>query len=399
MIFNKFFAILSISFLTLVVTGGSAQAANKFAYLFGGSDNPEQQSSFTYYFNKMRSSLDNRGWQTQTLCGDGRALPNSKAANLTNLNQMLAAAQNAKAGDEVILFYQGHGAPITYNQDTHNVGLENDEQYNMDLLKNSIKPLLAKGVKVALVDLSCYSGRTQDLADQLPGLCVVSAAPNNYLVNNSTRLDNETFFSKQFVNIDTAGLLSIEEHYLKTRIQDTHNLPQISSLPTPTLDFFDYWSKTFDPDSYLRLSRLRHPYSDCPVCNTKDWATPMKKAYGEAMAVFEKANNQDFSALNFQISTATDIFFQTYSKLENLVAGINALVVGPTEKPPRFGDASIDLLMDQYRVIAKQLYTDADQLRSLEHRYYQKFTTGTEVFDPLKPPQNRKNDACASFQL
>lgn len=203
----RFLPILA-AYLILCISA-SAQAT-KWAYNFAGSDssNPDL---FLAPLQSENTTLSLSGWKSQLLSGSDF----NPTTYSHTLSQMVAAAQ---PGDQVMITIDTHGSP-TGDDKGHIIGCADKDCSTSDL-KKTIQALERKHVRVAVVDLSCYSGLSQALASNTKA-CVVSGATDNDTAWSS--------FSTNFATNISAGR-SLEQTFLQARaLPSSVGLPQIST--------------------------------------------------------------------------------------------------------------------------------------------------------------------------
>lgn len=127
-----------------------------------------------------------------------------------------------KAGDKFILSINTHGQPKTEKEISHTIELQ-DGNISLDRFNYLLKYLADDGVKVALLDTSCYSQASfnylqyQFLKDKV---CIVGADSTNYT-------GDAIFPTSLLQNLEKG--LSIEEIFLKSRTSVNASSPNIST--------------------------------------------------------------------------------------------------------------------------------------------------------------------------
>jgi hypothetical protein len=235
-------------FVVLVVLGGGActrreasgpSSSERRAFLAGGSGEESGESNFFVDdLKEYRQSLLGRGWSVQSAVGgrDGLLPGSVSATNEHILEGIDKAIAGAKPGGEVLIVLHSHGREReeAWGQGSHSVVSEDIDSTGLDpgLDLDELQPKLAaakeKNVRVALVDLSCYSAATQKLAGPA---CTVTLAASKYVSLCSGRPDEKLFVS-HFLKLPPPGVqVSLEQQYFVARRWDRRsiNLPQISS--------------------------------------------------------------------------------------------------------------------------------------------------------------------------
>jgi hypothetical protein len=256
--------------LSLAVFGLAAAACNaggapasshdpvpgRIALLAGASGETEEPNFFIEDLKAYREALVGRGWRVDSVVGSrGGLLPGSVPATNANLARgVRQALEAASPGQEVLLVFHSHGREqeTYWGQRSHSIVSEDkdatggDPGFDLDTLEEGLMAARARGVKAALVDLSCYSGSTQALQG---AACVVSLAAARYVSLCSGRPEERHFNAKFFELPPPGTAVSLEEQFLEARRQDRDsiNLPQISSIPTPAAAGWEAFLLGVDP--------------------------------------------------------------------------------------------------------------------------------------------------------
>ncbi len=133
-------------------------------------------------------------------------------------------------GDQFMIYIDSHGAAKVGNQNTHYIAtsgagasnlknLEGSKLVDLEQLEVLKKLAKEKGVKMAIVDMSCFSGNTLALADD--NTCVISSTGTNHYGYSS--------FSDNFSEAMKKGK-SLEEVFLEVRAN--HNAPAFPMIST-----------------------------------------------------------------------------------------------------------------------------------------------------------------------
>ncbi len=131
-----------------------------------------------------------------------------------------------RANDQVLIQISSHGQPPNPGECGHEVEIGNSIYHTRDL-KDLRDKLTAANVKVAIMDLSCYSGASSCLADE--NTCVISAANSGSpaFLNDTSSLGARFWESVAILPGNT-----LEEHYLRAR---TAWLTNSSEADVPTI--------------------------------------------------------------------------------------------------------------------------------------------------------------------
>jgi hypothetical protein len=189
-----------------------------------------------------------------------------------------------KAGDQILIVMDNHGSPkqsfFEKNQngmlelkpeETHSVswGLKSvykpTNSYSLDRLRSVIEEFKKRGVKVAIIDSSCYSGTTQSLAKH--GACVISATGPNNLSFPDFKMHLFQKFKKG---------KNLEQVFLEARAETkSPSIPEISTDigKTVSSQFTEFWLSSrvhTEEDLTERMIPYTHP-SNIEKC--RDWHT------------------------------------------------------------------------------------------------------------------------------
>jgi hypothetical protein len=233
--------------------------------LAGASGETIQPNFFLEDFKLLQTQLLKRGWHVAVVAGthDGE-LPGSFAATNAHLAQgVRATLESVKPGGEALIVFHSHGREREkqWGQRSHSIVSEErdasgvDTGFDLDTIEPDLLKAQARGVRVALIDLSCYSGSTQALKGTA---CTVTLAAGDYVSLCSGRPEERSFNSK-FFQLPT-GPVDLEAQFLAARRDDDEsiNLPQISSRKTPAIDGWEDFLKQADPlDTYEELKNLQ----------------------------------------------------------------------------------------------------------------------------------------------
>lgn len=130
-----------------------------------------------------------------------------------------ALIKKAQKGDQVFLNLLTHGSREEIDGRQHSFKLA-DGDLSLSEIKKLVQTLEGKGATIALLDQSCYSGATMDLATD--NICVMGV---------SSRNDEGYVYSNDEVWKTATSGMSLEDVYLKARKNDlsSHAFPFIST--------------------------------------------------------------------------------------------------------------------------------------------------------------------------
>jgi len=313
--------------LILCVFATTAQAGDKYMYSFGGAGDAGE-NLFTNEFQNISTTAQRNGWQNQILFGrnpsESAKVQNNASSPVKefsqknfkdSLDQIVSDAQSGKikSGDQVLIMIDSHGSPyLTSHSDgtvdkAHNVSCS-DGDCSLGPLEQVIKTLESKGVKVALVDLSCYSGQSMNLASSKT--CVVSATSANDV--------SRFFFSKNFIANMKSGT-SLENVFLSARLAgDSVGRAEISTtagqLATSTI-------QELGSESLQRVSAedLASAHKETP-CEKAESRNQMKKT-------LRQFNDIESKLYVHSYQNATAKYQKIYDQAQKLATQINSYSV------------------------------------------------------------------------
>ncbi len=233
----------------------SAQNSQKQLYIIGGAGDPDTRvdTIFDPAFKTILEFLPNSDWQA-TVRYDGN---HSKTVNMLQdkkeiipdqdslsagsfnkaLDKMKNQAETLPPGAQMLVYIDSHAPEkaagskmltheIAVSGGGTNLNLLTGAKFaKLDGLQEIISAANARGVKIAIVDLSCHSGSTQTLANDKT--CVISSTASNL------------YASKQFIENFTKNMTkgqNLESIYLATRKETGDaSLPMISTPAGKTL--------------------------------------------------------------------------------------------------------------------------------------------------------------------
>lgn len=189
----------------------------------GGHPNTERDLKF-HFPNKEIKPLSRKSY-SETI---------DKYKNLINSGKI-------KSGDSLMIMIDSHGAPAVSGSLAHQVATGkhgSNQQIDLAELKEVVKLANAKGIKLAIADLGCYSGNTQQLANDKT--CVISSTGPDVLSYKGDKA-----FSYYLLNNLRSGD-NLEDSFLKARNTCTdRSYPMISS--TKNLSVFNLTYNAIKP--------------------------------------------------------------------------------------------------------------------------------------------------------
>jgi hypothetical protein len=258
------FSILLIHSVSLGYAQDKLTPKTKHLYYLGGGGDPDgtttifddsisQVSKFTQSPRSewsIKHSFNGGHSETEKLLKAN--LPSeSSLGNFTevNLNKTLAdlekklSSGELKSGDQLLLMLNTHGAMKTKQEKSHSIALssgsavdlktlEGTDRFSMDKFEAILTLAAEKGVKVGLIDLSCFSGNSLKISNK--NICVISASgENQYGYTDQKRAPNSTEryygFSARLLDGLKAGQ-NLEDVFLKARAGSINpDFPMIST--------------------------------------------------------------------------------------------------------------------------------------------------------------------------
>lgn len=253
----------TLFYFLFCLTVSVGQAAEKKLLLLGGGGEPQGETtifdgqlgllsrfsghksskwdvalSFNGGHKKTESLLESKFKKAQNL-GDFNAENFDKSITLLK-QQMLDGP--LKSGDQLMILLTTHGAIKKPDELTHSVALSRStasdlknlsgsSTVSLDKLEEVIALADEKGIKLGLIDLSCFSGSTIKLAR--PSTCIISATGDkNYGYTEIRKPDDaspgHTFTAKILQQMKPG--MNLEDLFLKARAENnTPDFPMIST--------------------------------------------------------------------------------------------------------------------------------------------------------------------------
>jgi hypothetical protein len=382
--------VLSVLFISIavVMAGGcnrgappaAPQSTDRAAFLAGAAGEEIEPNFFIEDFRDFSASLAKRGWVVSIAAGakDGELPHSVRAGNAQLLGGVRRALESVKSGGQALLVFHSHGRQreSRWGQRSHSIVSEErdasgvDIGFDLDVIEPELLKAQARGVRVGLVDLSCYSGGAQVLNG---AACTVTLAAADYISICSGR-EEERSFSSHFLKLPS-GPVSLEAQFLDARRKDVDsiNLPQISSRVTPALSGWERFLREADPlDTYEELKNLQ--------AGTR--AFDARKLLGEVDAwIAKQGASKDLALLRAEIAKRLGAVGAIRKQLEGELKGLAADYDDPALTIELEGRAPIHLarasLAEALETVAAVKvpdgYTDVQRnlLKALEPQYEQ----------------------------
>lgn len=265
--------------LTLMGTG-SLHAKNYMSFIGGGGEPKGPETIFDYQVKSMGKFHSDANWESQVSFNGGHSTTESLLSEgfgkkgVTNTPftedsydriiqdyETKINHNQITSGDQLMLVVSSHGAMKKTDKElTHDITLtggviqnfdtaEGSKTVSMDKLQNLVTLAESKGVKLAIIDLSCHSGNS--LALNKKNTCIISATgPNHY---SYVGISPNTF-TNAFIDRMKKGK-TLEDAFLEARASSTDlSFPMISS--PVGLEVNDEMYDTITP--YLYYYDLKH---------------------------------------------------------------------------------------------------------------------------------------------
>ena len=196
--------------------------------------------------------------------------------------------QKFEPGSQVMIVINSHGSAKMVSDKSHQIALKGGaatdlktlkgaQAVSLDILEEVIQRATEAGVKLAILDFSCFSGNTQKLAN--PNVCIISSTGENQYSYNEIRdpgdTDPFTTFSSRFLTQMRPGK-NLEEVFLSARLGSiAPDFPMISTESGKMVD--DLLYKIMSPylvynvkahDDFYKSYDLKN--LSLAVCKTED---------------------------------------------------------------------------------------------------------------------------------
>lgn len=226
--FNKL-----LLFVALVLVMSAAHAKKKEVIFFGGGGEPAGDSTiFDRGVSSFMPFIPGSGWTVRPYFNGGHRRSENIArmkfgnknkpmtsqnvrAEIMNLRKRIESG-DLKQGDQLMMTIYTHGATPKKGQKSHSVSTT-DGTFDLDEIIALRDIAERKGVKLAIVDMSCHSGNSLNLASDKT--CVVSATGEGLGYNTSS----------ESMGMNLIRGSSLEMAFIRARRTPVGASPQISS--------------------------------------------------------------------------------------------------------------------------------------------------------------------------
>ncbi len=310
--------------------------AEMHALIIGGSGEEfRPKNLFIDDFLNLNKKLSTRNWKTSILFnGQSNKVAGAQLASNANISRELEQLQkNCKSGDEAMIIVDAHGAKPRSDgrEKSHSIMTEDQGGYSMDALEPVLTALNKKGCKVALMDLSCYSGNSQKLENS--NGCTMTMASREYVGQTCTSSDGLGDFVRNFVAEIPLGTakIDLQSAYLRARLKNTDsvNLPELSTLPLLAesgwgsflsktdpanldRDPLDSWGLFFDKKENAKSEREKRRN----VCADVTYA--LTSQLDAVISMTEDSARKELQKTRGQIAKQLDDYLKTYREIDEL---------------------------------------------------------------------------------
>lgn len=332
-----FSTFLILNWLTISV-GNPAEQKKQFYFMGGGGEPIGETTIFDGEIKRVGSFLKNSDWDATVSFNGGHAktqeLLKSKMVKARDAGPFIEKNYNAlmdeviaklesgelKSGDQLMIAIDTHGAIRSNGKDaekTHRVALSNSEAkeltnlsgastVNLDKLDKIVDLASKNNVKLAVADLSCYSGNLLNIKNDK--VCMISASgPEQYSYGSgSLNLGFINFspaitFSAKFFDSLKMGK-NLEDLFLSARSNsgDTPDFPMINTnaglaindliykMITPYLNYNDQKASNFGAQ-YVRTGD-KFEEQVCKIDNNHQQLLDLLKQYENLSGVTDEVN-------------------------------------------------------------------------------------------------------------
>ena len=212
-----------------------------------------------------------------------------------------------KSGDQLLVMINSHGGAKTETSQSHLIAVGSTGGtlnlkdlsgaagvVNLDQLQDLIKAANEKGIKLGIVDFSCHSGNTLNLANDKT--CIISSAGPDHF--------SYSIFSKAFIGNMKSGK-SLEQIFLETRLSPPdYSYPMISTPAGQEINnklyprlapYLNYDSN--EPKSHTRMlsDYIQQAASKPDLCNNDENFAQLKKQMQDLRQTLNTQNNPEIT--------------------------------------------------------------------------------------------------------
>lgn len=223
----KNFLITSLFLFGLLITvripiADCREPIKKLLLIGGGGEASGDTTRFDYDFKEMGIFFNNSDWQSTISLNGGHKKTEEIIHNQFTksknegpfiqqtynklLSDMIAELKSGKLTekDQLMIIIDSHGTKKEKDEDTHQIAIGTGD-VSLDSLKELIDLAAEKSVKLAIVDLSCYSGNTLNIKNDK--VCMISSTGPDFSSYGSLR----GFFGRKFTSFSGALFDSLKK--------------------------------------------------------------------------------------------------------------------------------------------------------------------------------------------
>lgn len=312
------------------------------------------------------------GDQTEPVSVQKRNLINT----LEKVIRSYLSSKKIVKGDQVLIQILSHGEKKSAGEDSHSVEI-GGYWVSLDTLKPILKELTQAGVRVGIIDGSCYSGASMTLKSE--NVCVVSAQVASRVASEDSRKNGTfvDFFWNDLKTRDPKLKISLESAFLVARAKRNSltttyawrfDRPQISTSEANGI---------LDP-LFDTLDKVRIPERESLSCSIDNLKQQIQD--------FRRISLKVFEALNHELVENMNEFGKKQKKLENLEEEIESIRKGQkqNEVPQSLFKKKRDL---------------SAELDALEVEIYKKEALLYQKYHEELDSKDQKADPCRHFKI
>lgn len=336
---SVYFKFLLISFLIhLSLTLGYCAEIQKAVYIIGGGGEPlGNETIFDTALTNMGNFFNKSDWfptisfnglhphtedLLKTIFKKARNLGSFDNKNYNDIvSEMIkkVSSGDIKEGSQLMLIIDTHGAR-NIGEKTHQIYLNNASTVNLDRLKDLISIAEKKGVKLAVVDMSCFSGNIQNLKNDK--VCLISGTGKDQFGYGGV---SQEVFTNKFYSLMNKGK-NLEDIFLSARTSgDKVDFPTISTPEGKLIDSLLYkFMAPFLDYNDEKISNYTNSYGhtsksfEAQVCLLNKNLNQMQTILAQMenfIGVADKLNKEKFKKLRIALENYRDYQKQYESSL------------------------------------------------------------------------------------
>jgi hypothetical protein len=429
-----------IQILLILLTAVASPAEETHSFYFGGGGESEdlQETMFLDELKVFYSVVEQKKWPITALHDGGHSSDDewvrknhentvknfSKNEFERSLKDTEKKVQggNIKSGEQILIFISSHGSAKSNSEKTHQIST-NDGQVKLDRLKKLRDLAEKKGVKLAIVDTSCYGGASLNLATNKT--CVLSMSGDDYAyAGDSTRflkaLKTENNLESAFLSARTsngiytataqpqisseAGELSKNKlNFLKQDIHDPNDTMILSSQ--------DKNCKLLSPTNISDFEKILAELNKGNIVGNQNEEQEMKKKLLEYRLLEKQLFEIKSKVTHLNTATCKNLkrdmeICLTMSQIDANIEFFSAEIKNgndPTGEVAEMLDATLKIhdspefkkyqsQLEEGKVLAKQMYRGTIRVSEMERKLYGKMYSEYSK-------NSRKANPCRDFKI